>query len=138
METRVIVEEPLIVLQSSCSYSNEHDFIEIYAAELKAAEVGKRWVADYCDNGRANECESLEVVYKTAKGIVFYVDNTQAHGWAVALTQSENKKWWDQNREVTAVPDSWRAAIRELDGYANTQDIRNRGDSQTYPAAYSR
>ena len=95
METRVIVEEPLIVLQSSCSYSNEHDFIEIYAAELKAAEVGKRWVADYCDNGRANECESLEVVYKTAKGIALLyrrwgtTDADMPQSW-----KDDPQLWW--------------------------------------------
>lgn len=95
METRVIVEKPLIVLQSSCAFSDEGEYIEIYAAELKAAEVGKRWVADYCDNGRANECESLEVVYKAAKGIALLyrrwgtTDADMPQSW-----EDDPQLWW--------------------------------------------
>ena len=95
METKVILEQPMIVLKSSCAFSYEGECVEIFASDLHKAEVGKRWVADYCDNGRANECESLEVVYKTAKGIALVysrwgtTDADMPQSW-----EDDPQLWW--------------------------------------------
>ncbi len=76
---------------------------------------------------------------KTAKAIVFYVDATGQHGWAVDLSQITNKKW---STETVAVPglraySHWMDANSDFDGYSNTQRIRNFGSSTKYPAAYA-
>ena len=90
-----------------------------------------------CTDGSFEKPANWPVQGKTAKGIVFYVDNTQAHGWAVALTQSGNMKWSTSPVTVGTDQQHWRDAIRELDGYTNTLNIRNSGNSDTYPAAWS-
>ena len=59
----------------------------------------------------------------TAIGVVFYVDNTGQHGWAVAL-QDAGECVWGPQRE-TPLPNftNERQAINDLDGYQNTQII---------------
>ena len=57
----------------------------------------------------------------TAIGVVFYVDNTGQHGWAVAL-QDAGECSWGRNGFDTPLPNygSARQAIYDLDGYTNT------------------
>lgn len=95
MNTRVLVEEPMFVLQSTCAWSDKGDFIEVYAADLRRAAAGTKWSADSCDNGRGNDCESAEVVYKTADGVaVLYkrwgtTDSDDPTPW-----NNEPELWW--------------------------------------------
>ncbi len=69
----------------------------------------------------------------TALSIVFYVDSTCKHGWAVKAESYQTKQW-----KTSPSPDNFPTrqlgidACRDLDGYANTQQIH----SATYPAAY--
>jgi PKD repeat protein len=74
---------------------------------------------------------------KTPKGVVFYVDNTGLHGWAVALNQSSSLKWSTGSNLVGSARNSWRYAIRDLNGMANTTAIQTAGSSTTYPAAWN-
>lgn len=79
---------------------------------------------------------------KTAKGIVFYVDNTGQHGWAVHLQDQGTSEQWTPNGQYTDIPTltnytDARDAITDLDGYSNTQKIRNAGNATKYPAAYA-
>lgn len=80
---------------------------------------------------------------KTAMGIVFYVDNTGAHGWAVHLHyQHVSIEWTTPASALTDIPtltnySTSRTAINDLDGYNNTLNIRNIGNADTYPAAYA-
>ena len=75
---------------------------------------------------------------QTAKGIVFFVDSTQQHGWALAL-DNDGCVWFGSNGTtipgITNYP-STREAIYDLDGYTNTQIIRSVGNASTFPAAY--
>ena len=77
---------------------------------------------------------------KTAKAVVFYVDNTRAHGWAVSLTQSNSVKWSTNTNNTLVVSTNnntvWREAIRDMNGQANTTAIRAAGSSTTYQAAW--
>lgn len=77
---------------------------------------------------------------KTAKGVVFYVDNSGSHGWAVSLTQSNSVKWSTNTNNTLVVSTNnntvWREAIRDLNGQANTTAIRAAGSSTTYQAAW--
>ncbi len=77
---------------------------------------------------------------KTAMGIVFYVDSTGEHGWAVELTHSGSAiAWGGYGVDIPSLPNfsSPNAAITDLDGYTNTQKIRAAGNANTYPAAYA-
>ena len=67
----------------------------------------------------------------TAIGVVFYVDNTGQHGWAVALQDAGSYEWGPKaNDTPLANYGSAREAIYDLDGYENTQTLHN----STYPA----
>lgn len=73
---------------------------------------------------------------KTAKGIVFYVDNSGAHGWAVNLTQSSSLTWGSTGLKGTAY-NLWRDAVHDMNGAANTQNIKASTSSSTHPAAWN-
>jgi hypothetical protein len=75
----------------------------------------------------------------TAIGVVFYVDNTGQHGWAVALHRTTGVYAWANSTSNTSLPDytNTRQAIYDLDGYGNTQYLRWSGTSTAYPAAYA-
>ena len=72
-------------------------------------------------------------------GIVFYVNNTGEHGWAVHLqNQSTSVVWEGTGTDISALPNySYTPdAAMDMDGYNNTQIIRAAGDANTYRAAY--
>lgn len=62
----------------------------------------------------------------TAKAVVFYVDNTGQHGWAIALEDAGIYSWQDDYFDDTPLPNytSKRQAICDLDGYHNTGIVR--------------
>lgn len=62
---------------------------------------------------------------KTARGVVFYVDSTGQHGWAVQLEDLIEHEGWNINADYGAMPQysDARAAILDLNGYMNTQII---------------
>ena len=93
-----------------------------------------------CTDSSIVKPSSWPVSGKTAMGIVFYVDTTNAHGWAVHLhDQGSYIQWSSNNSNLPCLTDySYaRNAIYDLNGYANTECIRTEGDSSAYPAAYS-
>lgn len=79
----------------------------------------------------------------TAIGVVFYVDQTGQHGWAVALQDAGSYKWAYKSNAYyvgeyvydTPLPnyDNNRSAVYDLDGYENTGTIR----SEYFPAFYA-
>lgn len=81
----------------------------------------------------------------TPKAIVYYVDPTGEHGWAVNLHDDGNPGAWGTNAQWPAeldIPDlvdcgNARAALFDYEGYMNTYHIRNYYPSEYYPAAYS-
>lgn len=77
---------------------------------------------------------------RTAKGIVFYVDDTGQHGWMVHLqNQATNIKWSTEYQDIPSLTNytTVRSAITDFDGYGNTQKIRNFGNASKYPAAWA-
>ncbi len=85
---------------------------------------------------------------KTAMGIVFYVDDTEEHGWAISLNEYTNLMWtklWP-HVDIDSLPNYAYAldAMYDFDGYLNTQIIRNApstntwlNQQQAYPAAWA-
>jgi hypothetical protein len=79
---------------------------------------------------------------KTAMGIVFYVDNTGQHGWAVHLQdQGTSVRWtpYDLRTDIPTLANFSHPhnAITDMDGYSNTQNLRAAGDITLFPAAYA-
>jgi hypothetical protein len=75
----------------------------------------------------------------TAIGVVFYVDNTGQHGWAVALQDAGEYAWgagYYDNID-TPLPNytDKRQAIYDLDGYTNTLVVRQH--TEDHPAFYA-
>ena len=93
-----------------------------------------------CTDGTFVKYEDWPMPGKTAKGVVFYVDNTGEHGWAVHLEDQSTSgvAWGDYTYDIPSLQNySYsRNVIYDLDGYSNTQIIRSTGDANTYPAAY--
>lgn len=96
-----------------------------------------------CTDGTTVKPSVFEVSGKTAQGIVFYVDTTGTHGWAVHLhDQSERVKWCSINYDDVPGMDGfdnfyYPGLYPDYEGYANTLAIWTAGDSIRYPAAHT-
>lgn len=81
------------------------------------------------------------------KGVVFWVAPDGSGGWMVALNDETGTFKWSSNglpsvvTEISAPAtdtwDNWNAITADMDGYANTQALRNAGSATDYPAAYA-
>lgn len=72
-----------------------------------------------------------------AMGVIFYVDATGQHGWAVALEDAGNLKWATNTYDIPIDNySSVRAAIYDLNGLFNTQEVLNYGlnNNCSFPA----
>ena len=96
-----------------------------------------------CTDGSIVKISAWPVPGKTARGIVFYVDNTGQHGWAVHLQdQSQGIAWcpnYNPYIDVQALANitTLEGGINDFDGYLNTQKIRSAGSATTFPAAWA-
>jgi len=140
-QTIVVYSNPNLTLTTNTGNTEicEGDTITIYATVDPVTDL---LVGDIlCDDGTFVHAAEWEPNNgKTAKGIVFYVDLTGVHGWAVGLEQTSAK--WFVGTPPVIVPglqvfSHWMDAISDLDGYANTRAIRNKGNASEYPAAWA-
>lgn len=94
-----------------------------------------------CTDNTTVPVSKWPVAGKTALGVVFYVDNTGKHGWAVHLHNQEEWKWtpFEKFSEVYGVHtcETEERALADKDGYANTKALRAAGNASVYPAAYA-
>ena len=92
-----------------------------------------------CTDGSIVNCEAFPNSGKTAKGIVFYVDETDQHGWAIHLSYQGSVQWSLDYHDIPSLPNYqiFREAINDFNGYENTRKIRQAGDAYTYPAAWA-
>ena len=94
-----------------------------------------------CSDGSIVHRNEWPVPGKTPIGIVFYVDDSKWHGWAVSLTQTASMAWSTTNVYVNNHGAThWNFAINqdaEWEGYANTQYIISHYNAATYPAAFA-
>ncbi len=68
MKTKIIKEQPILTVRKPY----DGDDLEIFAADLKTAEVGKRWVTENQNcypNRDATWDESFTVIYKDEHGV---------------------------------------------------------------------
>ena len=99
-----------------------------------------------CTDGTIVKPSAYAASGKTALGIVFFVDSTDEHGWAMALHDLEGPPYgylWSsseyQSYDVPTLDNivNSRDAIGDFDGYGNTQKLRAAGDSTQFPAAWA-
>lgn len=79
MEVRTITEQPLLGIEKPY----EGDDLKIYAADLKAAEVGQKWETENQDRYPNRTCvwtESFTVVYKDENGVAVLYRCEEASG----------------------------------------------------------
>lgn len=80
---------------------------------------------------------------KTALGIVFFIDVSDSHGWAVALKNQASSIQWSSESyygyDLPSLPnyENARVAMHDLNGKDNTEIIRNEGFSNAFPAAWA-
>lgn len=70
-----------------------------------------------------------------AIGVVFHVDASGKHGWAVGLNDAA-KDQWGPNSINTPLRNrmNWQQAANDLDGYSNTKTILDVGYDVEFPA----
>ena len=96
-----------------------------------------------CTDGSTVSREAFAASGRTAEGVVFYVDDDDAHGWAVALnSQSSSIKWSSSEYYGYDLPEltnyaNAREALHDLNGNENTAIIRSHGNSTDFPAAWA-
>ena len=77
---------------------------------------------------------------KVAMGVVFYVDDSGQHGWAVNLQDEPDSLIWGLllSLDIPTLTNYTGAfsTMGDLDGYQNTASIRASGTAALYPAAY--
>lgn len=74
----------------------------------------------------------------TAIGVVFYVDNTGQHGWAIALEDAGSYAWGCWNSDTPLVNYTYgnqRQAFYDFNGYENTRIVREHNPG--HPAFYA-
>lgn len=94
-----------------------------------------------CTDSSFVKPDAYENSGKTAMGIVFYVDNTGEHGWAVALNDCGTSFKWGPYSDNTELVDynTARIAGYDIDGKGNTLTLQNEyGDNfVSFSAAYN-
>jgi hypothetical protein len=95
-----------------------------------------------CTDNSIVKPSNWPVAGKTAMGIVFYVDSTGVHGWAVHLQDQGADIRWSPNTNYTDVLTLANFShphntITDMNGYSNTHNLRLAGDYTLFPAAYA-
>ncbi len=113
------------------------------ASVTLSSQLPKVWVGDIlCTDGTTVHPDNWPCG-KVAMGIVFFVDDTGEHGWAVALhdVNSPNTYMWGVSlqNDIPALINFSNGgyALNDVDGYQNTLIIRQSGQSYEYEAAYA-
>ena len=91
-----------------------------------------------CTDNSIEKPSAWPVEGKTAMGIVYFVDLSGEHGWAINLTE-QGIRWGGYGTDIPALPSYSQLAdaYQDRNGRANTQLIREAGDASTYPAAWA-
>ena len=92
-----------------------------------------------CTDGTIVKSSAYATSGKTAMGIIFYVDNTDEHGWAIHLQDQVSSLVWSTSEYDVPGLYNYNGlnAYLDIDGYGNTQIIRSIGNSSSYPAAWA-
>jgi hypothetical protein len=90
MQTKVVKEEPALVLEGRNGYSYEYEVTEVSWETLRNSAVGQKWMAlDHSNCVRDSRNESATVVFKNDQGVAVLVRR-----WGTTDDQ------WPQNWET--------------------------------------
>ena len=84
-----------------------------------------------CDDGTIMKVDSFLVSGKLAKGVVFYLDSTEFHGLAVALTNASDQCHWvymNSSYTLTSTGDVF-VALNDMNGYGNTLEMKRTAET---------
>ena len=86
-----------------------------------------------CEGDRVVSLSDYDSANDAAIGVVFYVDETGQHGWAVSLDNVGQCSWgnYDEDTKLDNVRSNFRAA-RDMDGFEHTKTILE--ENPDYPA----
>lgn len=86
-----------------------------------------------CEGDKVVSPSNFDSSKDVAIGVVFYVDNSGEHGWAVSLDNVGKYSWgkYDEDTSLDNVR-GMSGALRDTDGYANTKAILEKNPD--YPA----
>lgn len=92
-----------------------------------------------CTDGSIVKPNQFQNSGKTAKAVVFYVDASNLHGWAVHPHYQGQALWSPETIDIPELNNyqQFREAIKDVNGYENTSKIRQAGDSYLFPAAWA-
>ncbi|MBP5662841.1 MAG: hypothetical protein J6X16_01035 [Bacteroidales bacterium] len=133
---------PEVSIAATDSVICEGDSVTLQASASAVYIVPAVAVGDIlCTDGTTVKPDDFLASGKTAMGVVFYVDSTGVHGWAVHLhDQGQRVRWSNNTMDVPGVSnfDNFYQPGQYPDyaGYANTQSLWVAGDSLMYPAAH--
>lgn len=139
-----IEKTPQVTIQSPTETTCGGEDVALHAVVSNSVIVGPSQVPNVavgdilCTDGSVVKFSAWPAQNKTAKGIIFYVDNTGEHGWAVNLhDQASAIQWCFSGVDVIPLNNlDGATAYMDLDGYQNTQIIRAAGNDSMFPAAY--
>jgi hypothetical protein len=86
-----------------------------------------------CEGDRVVSLSDYDSANDAAIGVVFYVDESGEHGWAVSLDNVGQCSWgnYEEDTKLDNVTSNFRAA-RDMDGYEHTKTILE--ENPDYPA----
>lgn len=86
-----------------------------------------------CEGDRVVSASDYDAANDVAVGVVFYVDESGQHGWAVSLDNVGQCSWgnYEEDTKLDNVTSNFRAA-RDMDGKAHTETILE--ENAGYPA----
>lgn len=138
-----ITESPDVSVSITTDTLCEGDSVTLQAVSALVPIVPVVAVGDIlCTDGTTVKPAAFAASGKTALGVVFYVDTTGAHGWAVHLHDQTLETPWTPDDQYMDVPTLYNyldvhSAMTDMTGYSNTQKILGAGDASVYPAAYT-
>ncbi len=138
--------EELEIVVERDSFICEGDSVTLHAISSEAnymlLDIPKVAIGDIlCTDGTTIRPSKYAASGKTAKGIIFHIDETGEHGWAVSLTDMVATDVWSTVYEdvpgIVNRTGMFRDVYLDMDGYNNTQFMLAQGTAVEYPAAYN-
>lgn len=133
---RVLFPTVLLGLSLAAAATTNAICANLYVPEEAASQALPVSIGDVlCDDGTTVPAKQWAKSGKTAAGVVFYVDETKRHGWALALRDKGNQRWGEEG-DIDGIPNSnENEALADYNGKGNTAAILATGGS--YPSVQS-
>lgn len=140
-----VFEKPSVRIETLDSVLCQGNTVTLHAlgknASFSPQFVPKVAIGDLlCANNEIVKPDKYAGSGKTAIGIVFFVDMSGEHGWAVNVRNESDKCIWSSLLiDISSLPNMGTYDLGCVDtaGYRNTKLIRAAGNAASYPAAWT-